>query len=1113
MAETEKLEECSDQVKRKRSPSPTIGESAADTFKKSVQPASVSSSITAETGGVVVSPNLAGNIIHGPVSIQFFSGSAGATSAQKEDVRSSVSCDAKTDDVIIKSISDRTKRRLKSTEYLFEGTEVRRKEKLCEVYTELCITDGVSDEVKTQHELRQMEVQFQRERFAQAAINYNDIFKLSAEPGEHIRTVMTKGIAGIGKSVTVQKFILDWREKRANRDVDFILMLPFRELNLFIDDQYSLHGLLCEFHPELRNIPNVELFDKAKIILIFDGLDESKFCLNFKGKGSLSSITDTSSVCMLIVNLLKENLLPSASIWITSRPAAAHQIPPEYIDRWTEIQGFNDEQKEQYFRNKIKDGPEADRLMKQIKASRSLYIMSSIPVFCWILATVILRTGTKGKQAIPQTLTELFAHFLLIQLTRTEQKNEDPDDKDVRQVLNSNKDVILKLAELAYRELEKDNALFSEENLKDCRIDIQDLEKSGMCTEVFVSETVILQKKVFSFVHLSIQEFLAALFVFYSFSTGNLEVLKSFAMEGQQLHDLLESAVRKSLQSQNGHLDLFLRFLLGLSLESNQKLLKGLLMHTQENSGSIKRTVQYIKNTINRHNQSTERCMNLLLCLLELKDRSLHEEVQRYVESGELLSPAICSTLAYIRLVSEDTQEMFDLTKYNTTDKGRMRLVIAVRSCRKARLVHCGLTKDSCETISSALKLEGSQLMEVDLSYNAVGDSGVSMLLEGLTDRNSRLHTLRMASCDLTGSTCRSLTSALQLAESHLRELDLTNNDLTDSGVAELYSALCHQDCKLKTLRLAQCNLTGDSCVKLASALRSAHSTILELDLSNNDLGDSGVEGLCAALGDLNCKLEMLKLSGCLVTEKGCGFLSSALRQCPSRLRELDLSYNYPGDTGCLKDKECHLEKLNVDHNDGCWLKPGLQKYAWELTLDVNTVHPEVQLSDGNRTLTHVDEEQPYLDHPERFDHCPQVLCTEGLRGRHYWEAEWSGGEAVIGVAYRSIRRKMWGADCKIGLDDKSCGLWCEGGRYSMRHNKNKTIIPPPASSSSSSSNPTHSKRVGVYLDWPAGTLSFFSVSSGRLVHMHTFYSTFTDPLYPGFWVHVDSSVSLCQVT
>lgn len=585
------------------------------------------------------------------------------------------------DTTTLKTIRKENMERLKCAENLVEGIEYR-KQSIDDIYTELYIIDGESECEKSQNELRQMEVEWQRETPVQPAINCNDIFiKPSSKPGTHIRTVMTKGIAGIGKTMAVKKFISDWTQKRANQDVNFIFLIPFCQLNVYLSHQYSLQNLLHYFSP---NISDVELIHTGKIIIIFDGLDESKFTLDFEDMESLSCVTEVAKVDKLIVNLLKKNLLPSASIWITSRPTATHQIPSIYIDRWTEIQGFNDEQKDHFFKNNIEDENEALRIMTHIRNSRSLYIMCRIPVFCWILVTVFLQMGTKDRQEIPQTLTEIFAHFLRIQFTMKAQKYKDLEEKDVKLILKSNKELILKLAKLAYKQLENGNILCYEDDLKAVGIDNhEDLEKSGMCTEVFVS--VLPKKEVYRFVHLTIQEFLAALFVFYSSVNDNVRELQAFDLNRLDLLELLESAVRRALESPNGHLDLFLRFLLGIALESNQKLFEGLLENTQKCSDTITSIVQHIKDTISMSHQCTERCMNLLLCLLELKDNSLHKEVEKYVKLGQLLSPAMCSTLAYIMLVSENIQDEFDLSKYHATDKAKGRLVIAVRSCKKGR--------------------------------------------------------------------------------------------------------------------------------------------------------------------------------------------------------------------------------------------------------------------------------------------------------------------------------------------------------------------------------------------------------------------------------------------
>ncbi|XP_036795534.1 stonustoxin subunit beta-like, partial [Oncorhynchus mykiss] len=171
--------------------------------------------------------------------------------------------------------------------------------------------------------------------------------------------------------------------------------------------------------------------------------------------------------------------------------------------------------------------------------------------------------------------------------------------------------------------------------------------------------------------------------------------------------------------------------------------------------------------------------------------------------------------------------------------------------------------------------------------------------------------------------------------------------------------------------------------------------------------------------------------------------------------------------------------------------------------LDPNTVNRLLSLSEENRKVTCRREEQPYPDHPERFEDCRQVLCREGLTGRCYWEAEWSGRRAVIGVTYKGINRRGEVKDCCLGHNDKSWSLFCYDNRYTARHNNNSTTIDVPSSSP---------HRVGVYLDWPAGTLSFYRASSDTLTHLITFTSTFTEPLYPGFGVWGDGdSVSLCQ--
>ncbi|XP_064819297.1 uncharacterized protein LOC135537013 [Oncorhynchus masou masou] len=1043
-----------------------------------------------------------------------------------------------------------------------------------DIYTELYITEGGSGGLNNEHEVRQMEMASKKQTTQETPIKCNDIFKPLPGQDKPIRTVLTKGIAGIGKTVSVQKVILDWAEGGENQDVNFMFPLPFRDLNLK-KDQYSLMQLLSHYFSELKEIDSIE-DGETKTVFIFDGLDECRLPLDFKNNEKCCDVTKPTSVDVLLTNLIKGNLLSSALLWITSRPAAANQIPPECIDQVTEVRGFNDPQKEVYFRKKIPDQNLANEIIKHMKTSRSLHIMCHMPVFCWISATVlemILKEAEKDE--VPKTLTQMYSHFILIQIIVKNRKYNKATETNPKELSQSDKEMILKLAKLAFQQLQKGNLIFYEEDLRECGLDVTEAsEYSALCTEIFKEESGLYQDKVYSFVHLSIQEFLAAVHALESYLGKKENVFSTKAVTGVddddeeeedeedeeenddeeekgdkeedeeendeeekdddnnddddeedydnddvkesiQLSDLHRRAVDQALKSENGHLDLFLRFLLGLSLESNQNLLRGLLTQTGSTTQTNERTVRYLSDKIDEES-SPERIINLFHCLNELGSNSLVEDMQTSLHSVTLsetrLKPDQCSALAYLLLMSEEVLEEFDLKTYNTPEEGYQRFLPVVKTCKRALLAGCKLTYKSCETLASALQKHNSPLRELDLSYNDLGDRGVELLCVGLTSPLCNIQTLVLAGCKLTYESCETLASALQTPNSPLRELDLSYNDLGDRGVELLCVGLTSPLCNIQTLVLGQCGLTEGYCSDLASVLSSPNSQLKQLELRDNDLQDSGVTLLSAGLEDPDCKLHTLGLSGCLVTEEGCAALSSALRSNPSHLKELDLSYNPPGDSAggllsaALVDPTYKLMKLNVDHGGECRLKSGLRKYACHLTLDPNTANPHLILSEGNRKVTRVVEDQHYEDHPDRFDCLYQVLCRECLSGgRYYWVVEMDGTGAVIGVVYRGMKRKGRGVDSDIGGNKKSWCLFCSRSGYCFYH---------PGVCSRSIPGPV-SNRVGVYLDWPAGTLSFYSVSSsGTLTHLHTEHTTFTEPLYPGFGVSSSSvtSVTLRQI-
>uniref|UniRef100_A0A3Q3ELI1 NACHT domain-containing protein n=1 Tax=Labrus bergylta TaxID=56723 RepID=A0A3Q3ELI1_9LABR len=705
---------------------------------------------------------------------------------------------------------------------------------LNQIYTELYITEGGTGEVNDEHEVRQIETASRKPHRPETTIRQEDIFKASAGRDEPIRTVMTKGVAGIGKTVLTQKFTLDWAEDKDNQDIHFTFPFTFRELNVLKEKKFSLVELVHHFFPETKEA-GICRFEEFQVVFIFDGLDECRLPLDFKNNQTLTDVTESTSVDVLLTNLIRGKLLPSAHLWITTRPAAANQIPPECVDMVTEVRGFTDPQKEEYFRKRFRDKEQANRIISHIKTSRSLHIMCHIPVFCWITATVledVLKTREGGE--LPKTLTEMYIHFLVVQSKLKNIKYDGGAETDPHWSPESRK-MIESLGKLAFEQLQKGNLIFYDSDLTECGIDIRAASVySGVFTQIFKEERGLYQDKVFCFIHLSVQEFLAALHVHLTFINSGVNLMSEeqttsrseVSREKPDPRLLYQSAVDQALQSPNGHLDLFLRFLLGLSLETNQNHLRGLLTPTGSGSQTNQKTVQYIKEMISE-DLSAEKSINLFHCLNELNDRSLVEEIQQSLRSGFLsmykLSPAQWSALVFILLSSEKDLDVFDLKKYSASEEALLRLLPVIKASSKALLSGCNLSERSCEALSSVLSSQSSSLRELDLSNNNLQDSGVKLLCSDLETLHWKLETLRLSGCNLSERSCEALSSVLSSQSSSLRELDLSNNNLQDSGVKLLSSGLKSPLCRLDTLSLSGCLITEEGCASLASALSSSH--------------------------------------------------------------------------------------------------------------------------------------------------------------------------------------------------------------------------------------------------------------------------------------------------
>ncbi|KAM9779977.1 NACHT, LRR and PYD domains-containing protein 3-like [Neosynchiropus ocellatus] len=811
---------------------------------------------------------------------------------------------------------------------------------LNQIYTELYITEGGTDQVNQEHEVRQIEAATRKQTRAGTTIRQEDLFRASPEREGPIRSLLTKGVAGTGKTLLTQKLTLDWAEDKAHQNFQLVFPFTFRELNLLREKKLSLVELVHLFFPEAKD-SGLSSFEGVQVLFILDGLDECRLPLDFSSR-VLTAATESTSVDVLLTNLIRGKLLPSAGLWITTRPAAANQIPPECVDMVTEVRGFTDLQKEEYFRKRFRD-EEQTTIISHVRSSRSLYIMCHIPIFCWITATVLedmLKSRESGE--LPKTLTEMYIHFLVVQAKVKKLKYHGGAGTDTVWDPESRK-MIESLGKLAFEQLQRGNLIFYESDLTECGMDITAAALySGVFTQIFREERGLYQDKVFCFIHLSLQEFLAALHVHLKFFNSGVNLLHSQQTSilakifGLPIKQFYQTATSLALESPNGHLDLFLRFLLGLSLQTSQRLLPGLLTQTGRSSWSHQNTAELLKEKI-REKVSPERIINLFHCLSEVKDTSLVEEVQQQLRSGALstrrLSPAQWSTLAFILLSSEEDLDVFELrkyfasetvfvNKYSVPEEALERLLPVVQASKEVVLNSCGLSERSGSLLSSVLSSPSSRLTQLDLSWNQdLRDPGVELLSAGLKSPHCHLETLSLSRCGLSERSGSLLSSVLSSPSSRLTQLDLSENqDLKDPGVELLSAGLKSPHCHLETLSLSYCGLSERSGSLLSSVLSSPSSRLTQLDLSeNHDLQDPGVELLSAGLKSPHCHLETLSLRECGLSERSGSLLSSVLSSPSSRLTQLHLGQNQdlkdPGVellSAGLKSPHCHLETLSL---------------------------------------------------------------------------------------------------------------------------------------------------------------------------------------------------------
>uniref|UniRef100_A0A8C1X6W2 Uncharacterized protein n=1 Tax=Cyprinus carpio TaxID=7962 RepID=A0A8C1X6W2_CYPCA len=993
--------------------------------------------IDQKNGGTVVAPNIVGSIIAGDVYVTQVSH---FSSINNNETLQSVKNKIKT-------------RMMKDSERILEGS-AQQSVSLNKIYTQLFIINDESDPINREHEIWQIETTNDLNTSAQTIINYNEILKPPLDENRTMKIVLTKGIAGIGKTVTVQKFVYDWASGKANQDLEFVFLLPFRELNL-LEGKKSLFDLLCDFYPEFKDARSIsDWICDRKVLFILDGLDEYKNELSFQ-TSILSDPAKKDTLDVLLANLLRGKLLPSAHLWITSRPVAAEQLPSEIFRQGyvTQIRGFIDEQKDEYFTRQFEDPDLTQKVICHLRSHKSLWILCHIPLFCWI-SSVVLKTIIKSQNKdseMPSNQTEMYIHYLLIQ---TELSHNKYQGKNVSQedALRQHKELIKKLAALAYWKLKEQNAIFSKEDLRKYYITPDEAFRyPGIITYVSECKSGYNRTKLFSFVHISVQEFFAALFVFHEFLSGNQDSLgltKAKMGQNSNLSDFLKSVIDVAVESKNEHLDLFNCFLFGISCDSSRCILEGFLPRSENSSlEDHKKVTKYIK-LLRRKDLSPERCLSLVRCIVELKDSSFLQMPD--LESSRTTKPLTlfqCTLLAFQFVMSDTDHDEFVLRKFNITLEGFQRFSPAITRFRMAMLKGSGFTEKHCD-----------------------------ILVPLLTSPNS-----------------------------HLTHLDLSHNSLGLSALKQLSRAFCDPKCQIQMLNLSHNDLHSQDMEFIKNVLSGSNVNLKILDLSDNQLEDEGVKIISAGLQSANCHLEVLKLSGCHIKEGVLKLLSSL----KASLRELDLQYN---DLGNIMEKKVSLRKyklpsLRIYTGGVCSHQPGLYQYAVTLTFDPQTANEYLYLNENNTVAVRKREKQQLPANDERFDKCNQVLCRQPLSGRCFFTVDVIGAGVHIGVACKGIKRKGANDTVCLGRNKMSWCLCCSKN-VCVAHDKKTESLTKPLQTEST-------RKLGVFLDQEAASIFFYRMNpEPELLYMFDADFPEDQELYAAFGIQEpDSSVCLRQAS
>ncbi|XP_043405253.1 NACHT, LRR and PYD domains-containing protein 3 [Chelonia mydas] len=803
--------------------------------------------------------------------------------------------------------------------------------KLNSRYTKLIIVNEHRHKKQREHEIialgrRHAEIMTKHT----SPITVGDLFD-SDEDGQSPHIVVLQGVAGIGKTLTAKKIMLDWANGELYQSrFDYVFYINCREINFFREHR-SVEDLILKNCPD-QNAPTKEiLMNPEKLLFIIDGFDELKFSFDQLTSNQCSDPCEKQPVEIILSSLFRKKVLLKSYLIITTRPVALEELGRCLKDEcYAEILGFSENEREEYFHKFFRNEEQATKAFSFVKENDMLFTMCFVPLVCWIICKVLKQQMEEGEDLaqISNTITGVYMNYLISLI--------EGDTSTSKQRVKGN---LKGLCSLAADGIWRQKILFEEEDVKKYGLDKPD--------SLFLNENMfqkgIGKECVYSFIHLSFQEFFAALF----YVLEKEETVENSETAIQPVEKLFEKC-----EEPRNHLMLTVRFLFGLlnkkRMEEMEKELSCKISPQIKNNllTWVKEKLSLALFNYDKFSyDSTIFYFEYFHCFYEIQETEFVQSAMNHFTELNLRGHTFTKMDQIVlqfciknccNLESVDLDVCLSLTEdLNEDSPGPSKQprwaedeheplpspiyplceALADPNCKikKLSLGHCDLTFAACRNFATVLRTNQS-LTELELSGEDVDDAIVQLLCKGLTHPNSKLQRLKLWACDLTDACCGDLAAFLRTNQS-LTELELSDNQLGDAGVKLLCEGL-KQNCKLQSLDLRLCGATVAICGNLAAFLKTSQS-LTKLELTDNNLGDSGVRLLCEGLTHPNCKLETLALFCCGLTAACCGDLSSVLITSET-LTFLDLALNSLKDSGVqrlcegLKHPNCKLHKLNL---------------------------------------------------------------------------------------------------------------------------------------------------------------------------------------------------------